>query len=222
MMSRFDLFRLDDAPRRSRLILVNKARRTTPYRGMYYYGLEIRRLVRALWKSIIGVDEFISLMSILVERGFAQAWHDGIATCGFKPQDMSISEQARLQSEISTEINYISNFAQAIRDGDQISGGKLGPLIMRSQMWTLRYAYIFDLARTFVCGDLKLKWVIGAHIKEHCDDCLMLNGKVYRASEWRARDVSPKMHRLKCGGYRCGCAFVPTDEPVTPAPFPTI
>lgn len=226
MMSTFDKITFDEIPTQDEMFtaLMTKARARTVDTGMNRYGLEIRRSVRSLWKSYTSVDNFIHIMSLAIRSGFTKAWEDGIATCGFKMADMTLLERARLQLEIASEINYVSNFANAIREGDQISGGKLGPLVERSQMWSLRYAYIYDLARTHACGDQKLEWRINVtrHVKESCDDCLLLNGKVYRASEWRAHDVSPKMHRLKCGGFRCGCGFIATTKPVSTAPFPII
>lgn len=224
-MAIFDKIVFDEIPSQDELIaLTTKARARTVDTGMNRYGLEVRRSVRGLWKGYLGINDFINTMSLAIRAGFTRAWHDGIATCGFKPQDMTLLESARLQLEINAEINYVVNFAQAIREGDQIAGGKLGPLIQRSQMWGLRYAYIYDLARTYACADQKLEWRINVtrFVKESCDDCLLLNGKVYRASEWRLHDVSPKMHRLKCGGYRCGCGFLTTTKPISTVPFPVI
>lgn len=216
----------DDIPTQEQLLasLVDKARKRSIETGMNQYGLSVRRTVRSLWKGYFSVPQFINVMSSAIRLGFTHAWHDGIATCGFKPADMTFMERARLQSEINLEISYVANYANAIREGDQISGGKLTPLIARSQMWGLRYAYIYDLARTYACGDQKLEWRINVTrlVKESCVDCLALNGKVYRASEWRAHDVSPKMHRLACGGYQCGCGFLTTTKPISKEPFPVI
>ena len=138
-MSNFDNILFDDVPTEGELLaMMTKARRRTVDTGMNRYGLEVRRSVRGLWKSYYSVDRFINIMAMAIRAGFTRAWHDGIATCGFKPQDMTLLERARLQLEINSEINYVTNFANAVREGDQISGGKLGPLIARTQMWSLR------------------------------------------------------------------------------------
>lgn len=225
-MSKVDRIVFDDIPTTEELLAsyAEKARKRSVETGMNRYGLEVRRSVRGLWKSYFGLDQFIHIMSLNIRAGFTRAWHDGIATCGFKPQDMTILDRARLEMEILSEINYVRNFATSVRDADQISGGKLTPLIQRSEMWGLKYAYVYDLARTYACGDQKLEWRINVtrHVKESCDDCLLLNGRVYRASEWRTHDLSPKSHRLKCGGYRCGCGFITTTKPVSVEPFPVI
>jgi hypothetical protein len=223
MMSKSDSFVFDEIPTQEQLLatMVNKARKRKVETGVAEYGLTVRRSVRGLWKGYFNVTQFINMMSGAIRIGFTHAWHDGIATCGFKPGDMTVQEHTRLQSEINSEIFYVVNFANAIREGDQIAGGKLTPLIERSQMWGARYSYIYDLARTYACGDKKYKWVMG-NTKEHCRSCLILNGKVYRASTWRQYNLVPRSHGLDCGGYHCLCYFLETIEPLTPGIPPIV
>lgn len=64
-------------------------------------------------------------------------------------------------------------------------------------------------------GGKKLQWVMGA-TEEHCTTCADLTGIVAYAAEWALLGVHPQRPpngKLVCGGWRCDCALVETDEP---------
>ena len=41
--------------------------------------------------------------------------------------------------------------------------------------------------------------------KDHCTDCLFLNGVTLTWSEWQWLGIHPQSYDLECGGLRCGC-----------------
>ena len=131
-------------------------------------------------------------------------------------------ERNRLEDEINIEITFASNYAQSIMSASRANSGLLTPLLERSEMWTNRYTYIRNLATTYACGDQKLMWIMGARCKEHCFTCTLLSNRVYRASVWRANNISPRDHKLACGGFKCCCEFTSTNAPITPGPFPNL
>jgi len=184
------------------------SRRERDYQG------SLRSASRGLWSGEEGVYFFLENATRSIEHNFTLAWHEGLSDCGISPSDQTPEEQARLRLEINNEIGYLYQFAVDINNNNKLLGGKLHAIYTRIQMWVNKYGMIRDLARTYACADEKLEWVMHP-LKEHCRDCLRLNGKVYRASTWRNNNIYPRMHSLECGGYRCGCEFRPTSLPVS-------
>jgi hypothetical protein len=191
---------------------MHRTRREVDYQG------GIRSAVRGLWSGEITWGDAIDWMAGEIERNFTRAWADGMSSCGLRMDEMTLDEDARLRAEISAEIQYIYSFASAIMSNSRANNGKLRTLYDRVDMWTNRYNYIRDLAKTYACQDQKLMWVMG-YTKEHCSDCRRLDGRVYRASAWRNADLYPRKHSLECEGWRCACELVPTNQPATPG-FP--
>lgn len=82
------------------------------------------------------------------------------------------------------------------------------------------------LYRNFTVYNLEVDeaehYVASGLVVHNCDDCLNLHGRVYRASVWDRYGIAPQSPQLACGGWRCGCRFVVTDDPVTPGRPPNI
>ena len=167
------------------------------------------------------VDDFASA----IRRRFIEAWHEGAATCGIQPDELTDEELQALETEINQEITYIWQFSVDII-GDIISnrnsGGKLKPLLDRVELWMNAYHRLKSQAQLMACADQKLKWVMDP-AQENCEDCQKYNGRVYRGSIWAKYGIQPQGSNLACGGWRCGCILVVTDDPVTAGrpPSPT-
>lgn len=201
--------------------LVTKAKGGGTDMGQADYAASIRSNVRGFWSGAIPYDAFVHNMILAIDRGFTRAWNEGASECGITPADMTMEERDRLYSEINEEMAYVTDFAIAVEQASRANQGKLTPLLFRAEMWVNRYEEIRSLARSYTCADQKLRWEWNP-IKEHCPHCERLNGRVYRASTWKRYNIYPRMPRLKCGGFRCGCMFIPTDDPVTPGRPPMI
>lgn len=185
------------------------------------YQSGIRSAVRGLWNGNFSWYQAVDIMVLAIESNYTRAWSDGLGQCGIRLDEQTPQESARLLFEINNEVQYVYQFADAIARESKANSGKLGLLYERADMWVNRYTSIRDLAITYGCSDQKQMWVMG-YTKEHCPDCLRLDGRVYRASAWRSADLYPKKHSLNCGGYRCACQFVSTNEPCTPGYPPRI
>lgn len=183
------------------------------------YASSLRAGVYGLWRGELSTFDFVENFAIAIERGFTQAWHAGMGECGVLPGDMTEEEKAELQDQINIEIGYVVNFANAVAEGNRDSGTLLRIHTERIPMWVNKYLGIRSLAKTFACADKMLEWVWNP-IKEHCPDCLRLNGRVHRASVWRASGWWPRSIDLACGGFRCGCELMPTKKPGTPGRLP--
>lgn len=195
--------------------LADKARKLSLRKGEEDYHMTIRSQVRGLWRGYFDFYGFLDNMFYAIQTGFQRAWYEGLQECGLTPEDMTLEERQRLDQEIDAELRYITGFAVDISSGSRDQGGLLRDLMWRVDLWQNRYVGVRELAKTYACGDRKLKWIVNP-IKEHCRDCLMLDGKVYRASVWKDSGWAPRSRTLACGGFKCGCYFEETNEPITP------
>jgi hypothetical protein len=185
------------------------------------YARGVRSLVYSLWRGYTEQNAFIHTMVYAIERNIMLAWAEGAKACGISEEELTLEEISARKNLINSQYPYLIDFADAIIQGSRDNNGKLTPLYRRAEMWVNRFNEARNQAKQMACGDKKLMWVMNP-LKEHCTDCLMLNGKVYRASVWKKYDLRPQMRKLECHGYKCGCSFTPTDDPATPGHPPII
>lgn len=177
------------------------------------YRLNVRALVRGLWRGEFSYFVFVDDMTSAITRNLRGAWAEGAAACGIREDELTSEEIAARDRLINEQFSYLLGFADAIEANSRASGGLLGPQLQRAELWINRYDEAKNRAKTMACGDQKLKWVVGP--TEHCEDCARLNGRVYRASVWDRYGLRPQSRDLACGGWRCQCSLVPTSEPAT-------
>lgn len=185
------------------------------------FRLNLRAQVRAYWKGLRTKDEFIVGFFNAVDRGYNQAFRQGAADCGVKPDDYPNEARTMLQEKINSQFGFIVELANDIVT--QENGGKLGSAFTRIEVWISRYGEIAQMAKGLVCGDQNMKWVLG--VAEHCSSCLKLNGIVKPASFWNSRGILPRIagaDYLECKGYNCKCSLEPTDDPATKGRFPSL
>lgn len=178
------------------------------------YNQSLRSVARGLWSGSLGISSFADGLSSAINRGFNQAWIEGLAECGILPDEMTEAEQAALNKRIADEQQFVSEFGEWIERNSKFNGGKLGTVFGRLSMWTNRYSAVGSQAQTMACGNQKLVWRFDP-AKEHCKDCRRLNGKVYRASTWQEIGILPQSSSLECGGWRCGCVLETTTLPIS-------
>ena len=181
----------------------------------------IRAGVRGLWNGALTFEQARNQLGRAVITGFTRAFHAGLEDVGIMPSEMTVEETEALNAMISQSISRIEQFLRDVDERDRASGAKLGPHLSRADIWINRYDEVQNLARQMAGEDEKLKWVVDP-FKEHCVDCLKLDGKVKRASQWRDYGIRPRAQSLACGGWRCGCELVPTDDPLSKGPLPSI
>jgi hypothetical protein len=184
------------------------------------FGRTVRGLVTQLWRGNIDMFNFIYTLSSSIEYSYRRAWVEGAETCGIKPEDFTEEEIDTLNTIIAEDISHIDGFMSAVITGSKNNHGLLSSLLNRAEMWSIRYAFVRDRAKAMACGNQKLKWVYGD--TEHCDDCLKLNDRVYRAKTWEKWEIYPKSPGLQCGGFKCKCEFEETDDPCTPGRPPSL
>lgn len=181
------------------------------------YSQQIVNLVTGYFNRRITGLNFQLGMHDAIDSGFTDAWHSGMRRFGILPSEMTDAEQGRLLVEINNQAAYIPNFAAAIAEARE-NDGSLHALLTRAELWANEYRRIENLAAMMAGGDKKGKWIYGDTVK-HCDACSLYAWRVYRMSVWNKwlgpADQMPGGRGLACGGYRCDCDIVPTDEPIT-------
>jgi hypothetical protein len=195
-------------------------RRLNKASGAETFGLGIRAAGRILWRGEGAIGEFIDTIDSAVRRGYERAWQEGAAACKVLPADRTLEERNTLDGFIMTAQLHYMGLADFLMDNSRANGGKWGSVLPRLAIWTNRYAEVRETAQQMSCGDTKTQWVLGP--TEHCRDCLRLSDRIYRNSIWAKYNIRPQMRSLACGGWRCQCRLVPTDEPVTPGRPPNI
>ena len=187
--------------------------------GQEQYRREIGGLARKLWSDDITPFEFADNMFSVMRRNFTLAWRDGARIMGVK--EVGDEEMLRVQDYTQAQAQYLPNLISFIQANSKASGGKFGALDARITMWANRWREMWNEARLYYTANEHLKWVIDP-AKESCQDCLLLNGRVYSRNMWEKYGLRPQMSELACGGYLCGCKFVKTDEALTPGHPPAL
>lgn len=179
------------------------------------YRSSIRSSVRGAWTGTYDYVDFLDAMFIAIDRGFTQAWDEGMSEYGMSLADATFEERARLQGEILNERQYVSGYADYIA-GNAKGKNKLATVMQRGELWANAYDRIRQLAKMYAARDEPQKWQM--NMAEHCSSCIVLNGKVKRASYWKEH-ITPRSWGLKCHS-NCHCELIPTSEPLSRGALP--
>lgn len=182
------------------------------------FQLNIRAAIRGLWAGHSSIFDFVDNMQNTITRGFAQAFIEGAAVCGIRPDELLPQEIAKRDELILAQMQFVMAFGLEIEASSKANGGLLGPLLQRGVMWVNRYNETKGIAQSMVCSDIKTIWILGN--TDHCRSCLGFSGRIYRESVWSANNAQTQGNNLCCHGFRCQCQRVPTNQPITPGRFP--
>lgn len=185
-----------------------------------YYQRVLSRDVRDLYNGEMEMGAFVDDMLRLIEEQFRRAWNEGMRDNDLDPaKDMTDEWEAILQDAMSSELDFVEPFADAIREA-AAAGNPIQPLLDRVTMWTNRYNEMVSLARITTRPDDRYKWVYGD--TEHCTTCLTLNGIVATGKEWAECPYQPQGENLECRGFHCQCKLEYTEEPLTEGGIPSL
>lgn len=183
------------------------------YRSEGSYRTALRGNGRGLWSGAVDLDSFTAGMEATVSRGLRQAFSDGITLEGLTEDDLTQDELTQRDDRIASELGFINALGTWISERSKDKGGKLADVFARMELWVARYNEVRYLGQLVASRDKKLEWRWNPS-KEHCDDCRVMHGRVYRASTWLRYGIMPQSANLACFGTRCGCGFYETDKPV--------
>ncbi|MGB1285055.1 MAG: phage portal protein [Aggregatilineales bacterium] len=178
------------------------------------YRQSIRRLARGFWTGDLSEFQFTDGMNSMITREYTSAFQAGVKRGGLNMDELTPNEKAALDDLISEEVQNAFALMLDLRDSKKESGGKLADIRKRVDRWVARYDRVEIRGYIIASRDKKLMWKISP-ATESCKDCLMLDGRVYRASTWAKMNIEPASPRLDCFGLNCGCILIETDDPVT-------
>ncbi len=193
-----------------------------------FYQRGIDKLTRELYRGDIDKTEFENGMVDLIDQQLDKAWRAGMDNNELDPsKDMTPEFEAELERIKLNEVDYVTEFGQAIIDAakadteNETPKESLPGLYSRAEIWATRYTDVVNQAQLFTADkNDRMKWVYGD--TEHCDTCMALNGVVATAEEWQESGFTPQAppnDQLDCGGWQCKCSFEPTGEKVSPNRF---
>lgn len=185
------------------------------------YAKLLRETVRSLWKGFISPAEAEDELMSTVGRYMREAAFQAARSVGVNPSELTDEELAVINNMIDVHFDSVISLVEQVSDGSQANGGKLSTHTRRLLNWYPRWSELHDRMLAMVGQNLKYRWTLDP-AKENCRDCLRLNGRVARASRWDEMGIYPKSRSLQCGGYKCGCSYEKTDEPVTRGRWPTL
>jgi hypothetical protein len=158
-----------------------------------------------------GVD-----FSAAVEQGLTDAFRAGLRENDVTELDEDM--QAALDAVIAEERSHIPDLAYYLTQTAGMAdtmGQAMNDARARLDMWINRYQDVYNQAVLMGADErTKLKWVLGA-TEEHCQSCSQLDGIVAYAREWDEAQIHPQGPPnavLYCGGWKCDCSLIPTDE----------
>lgn len=88
-------------------------------------------------------------------------------------------------------------------------------LSSRIVLWAATAAGVYALGQLHREATIKYMWQIGGTLHS-CEDCIRLDGQIHTSLEWRLSGFRPQgSFGLACGGWKCLCSLVETDEKTT-------
>lgn len=183
---------------------------------------EMERQLRSAARAFVELSHtetsLISEMDSIIRRQYNRAANEAAKEVGMTRGDFTNEEIGKLQQLIADEQEFVIPFVRwlgDLRGTDKFAWSKV---FDRIQMWANRYVSVRSKFLAIFAKNKKLKWVVGN--TEHCIDCFTFDGMVFRASVWENR--TPRSHELACGGFRCQCDLVITNEPASRGRPPAI
>ncbi len=157
----------------------------------------------------ISFDKFMERVTVLITASYLLALLFGSR---MSQADLTMDEYMLLAGYTATAIASAKNLAEEIYRGEYDDEGGRERLKNRLDKWGNALFAVYNFGHLLDKSNPFLKW-LWAPEKDHCGDCIRLNGQVHKASEWKASGWHPQSHDLECHGYRCGCRWIRTGGP---------
>jgi HK97 family phage portal protein len=195
---------------RSFTLSVLSARALTKERARF--ETEFYRLVRRAQLGRINENTLSADLFAFITRFCFAVMVDGYSDGGVPDHELTPRDLDWLDAHIEQQRPYVTQFAAEIfaAGEDEALSSKL--VNDRAKLWwnkSIMPAYNEGLARA--AADMMATFVQG-RTQEKCRDCVQLNNRTYRFSEWFAyfgRQLVP-CELTECQGWNCQCSIVPT------------
>lgn len=193
--------------------------KTYQHKSVSSYQAAIQSQVRAFYRNDIRLFVFLDTMVRIIDTNLTDAFNQGAAECGVRTNELTVDENIARQQFVDNQLQYLFSFGEAIRRGQNLA--KIGEMLNRGEMWANRWREAYALGNQMACGNQKKLWQFDPS-KEHCPDCMAMNGRVYRNATWLRYDIQPGSSALCCFGGHCGCDLINTTLPITPGRPPAL
>ncbi len=84
----------------------------------------------------------------------------------------------------------------------------------RASMWGKSLQAFLNSGQEAANGNAMYRWQLNP-LNENCKDCQRLDGQVHRIHNWQKSGWMPRVSKLFCKGFNCGCSLIRTDETAT-------
>ncbi len=163
------------------------------------YEGKFAQVVKMALDDEIPRSRFEDVLAELVAEILIALWLRG---AGLLHTELTKAERGAIQEAIDPHLNSVRDFSNDIYSGRYTETPSSA--LTRIFIWTNMAAGIYILGQMFRRDDPHYEWIWNP-LKDHCSDCVRLNGQVHTASEWLASGFSPRSTALECRGFNCGC-----------------
>jgi len=182
-----------------------------------YFLAQLERLIRSVYNGNLG-GEFIDITANLISGQIYQAVNQAWLDSGMDGELPDYLNQLA-ESIILGQYDHVDQLYRDIVDA-RVDGTPIGPLLARAPLWANRWNEAYNQALQAITAEMggRLIWKLGA-TETHCETCAALDGIVAFATEWDELGVKPQSapnDALECGGWRCDCTLLPTDQRRSP------
>lgn len=184
------------------------------YKSLLTFRRKFRQWLREAWTDTTNIVWFNLDVADTISKEYENAFVRGWQSVGRNRNEITEEDVNLWEKQVQKDTSYLNDLFAWVRENSRANGGKWRDISKRGDNWLSRYDELFALGQTAGARGKRLKWTYNPN-KEHCLDCVRLNGRVYYAETWLKYDIRPQSARLACFGIHCGCEFVETDEPVT-------
>lgn len=184
------------------------------------YQEELAALALLALGREIESESFVYQVSQLVIAAYMTAFLLGGGDVNEWDGDEMLSQRQQAIRSVYRLSDDIYGGAYDAIDGERTAEQGRTRLMQRLVLWGFTLGLIYSVGQLFprfrmidgALGEPNYVWRRGG-TKEPCDTCLMLDGVVMSAAEWRASGYRPQGSSLECGGWNCLCYLEPTTEP---------
>ena len=196
-----------------------QAARSAPvYKGFATTSTEFIGRMASLMSDIsigaIAQSAYQNIVARALYTAGQQAYLDGLLVGGVVQDRLTKDDLARVQAWLADQFTYIDKMVADIwgtRRSQQTPPTQIDYL-NRAAMWANKsLREVFQMGTADADRNAMYRWVLG-DTREHCKDCLRLNGQIHRWRAWEKAGMLPGSRELECKGYQCRCRLVKTNE----------
>ncbi len=152
----------------------------------------------------------ITMRSFLKNYGL-DAFKDGMKQGGVSVDTLDSEDNADYMSVFFDQSQYIAGLANDVFVSKSVTPSNA---YARATMWGKSLQAFLNSGQEAANGNAMYRWQLNP-LNENCKDCQRLDGQVHRIHNWQKSGWMPRVSKLFCKGFNCGCSLIRTDETAT-------